>query len=92
MVRVLIVTHEPVVASMLWERVERASADAAVAICHVLESGTLSGEVAAQRQISGLLRAGLADRAERIAVFVAFESGYTVDDCARDWDATDVWT
>jgi hypothetical protein len=61
-----------------------------LAICRLLARG--SDEVVdglrAQREITAALRAVLGTRAETVAVLIACDGAYEIDDCARDWGAT----
>lgn len=64
-----------------------------IAVCLVLarEKAGLADVLRAQRDLTRLLREALGDRAEGVAVLVASDSdGYRVEDCAREWGATEV--
>jgi hypothetical protein len=64
-----------------------------MAVCYVLQADEMSVEAAveAQRRITLLLRQALDHRAETIPIFVVTErDGDQVDDCAREWAATEV--
>ena len=64
-----------------------------MAICHVLPAGHdgFREGLHAQREITAALRAVMGRRAETVAVLVVSERpGYGVEECARDWGATEV--
>ena len=51
----------------------------------------LAAGLRAQRELTTRLRDAVGELAERVAVLVAWDQdGYRVEDCARDWGATEV--
>ncbi len=66
---------------------------ALIALCYELPQGhdSFIDGLAAQRRLTAILRQIHGARAETIAVFVvSSHDGQRVEDCARDWGATEV--
>jgi hypothetical protein len=67
--------------------------DALVAVCYELPSGrdSLAEGLAAQRELTSLLRDVCGERAESVPVFTASDrEGESVADCQSSWGATEV--
>lgn len=94
--RILIVLAGPPDGETLRNRCPSSDFDAVeLAVCCVLPAGRtgLSEGLLAQRELTSALRGVLGEVAERVTVLVAWdEDGYRVEDCARDWGATEVRT
>jgi hypothetical protein len=93
--RVLVVLADPIAPHGIRQRCSALVAGGhEVAICYVLPPPpSLKASLEAQRRITADLRQALASSAESIPVFVVSGSaGDGIDDCARDWGATDVHT
>lgn len=92
--RILIVLEEGLDRETLRQRCTVAGALAhEVAVCLVLprELAGLADVLRAQRELTRALRAALGESAEGVAVLVASDNdGYRVEDCAREWGATEV--
>lgn len=88
--RVLVVLAEPADGDTLRDRCSPLIATGhEIAICCVLPPLTsLVASLDAQRRVTAQLRRAFNGSAEKIAVFVATREG--VDECAREWGATDV--
>lgn len=92
--RVLLVLRGPIDVETVKRRWETARADGAeYAVCYQLPQGShgLPDMLSAQRTVTAALRKACGSRAESIAVFaITDREGDRVEDCARDWGATEV--
>ena len=93
--RVLVVLADPIATESIRERCSPLIADGhEIAVCYVLPAGEgLRASLETQREITVALRQAFGASAEAIPVFVISGlDGDGVDDCAREWGATDVRT
>jgi len=93
--RVLIILLDPVEADTIRRRCAGLIAEGHdLAVCYVLASqATLHATLDAQRKITVALRRALEESAETIPVFVVSQSDdQGIDECAREWGATEVQT
>ena len=91
--RVLVVLQDPIATESIQERCSQLIAEGhEIAVCHVLPAGEgLRASLETQRKITMELRVAFGASAEAIPVFVISGlDGDGVDDCAREWGATDV--
>lgn len=93
--RVLLVLRGPITIDMVKSRCEPFSwGSGELAVCYELppEADGFREALAAQRSVTEALRAARGSGAESIAIFaVSGRDGDRVEDCARDWGASEVW-
>jgi len=92
--RILLVLRGPIQKKLVLGCGEALQAtDALVAVCYELPSGrdSLAEGLAAQRELTSLLRDVCGERAESVPVFTASDrEGESVADCQSSWGATEV--
>lgn len=92
----MLVLHGPIDVEAIRRRWEAAAADEAeYAVCYQLprDNHGFHDMLSAQRTMTAALREACGLRAESMAVFaITDRDGDRVEDCARDWGATEVRT